>query len=146
MLRDVRSVVLLDNFPFFPSLLYGSYFEERRGEKNLPVLSFWVSFGKGERLKGRGMASKREEVVFFFFLPRGICCKQLRGQYNSLATEKSFRGGKSGGNRTGVNNLQRADAGVGRCAGGGGERERKDSRGGIWHKKKKLKKIHRMQA
>lgn len=85
------------------------------------------------------MASKREEVVF---LPWGNLLQTAKGHYSTLATERrgggcggvGWGGRESGGNRTGVNNLQQADAEVGRCAGETRGRE-KDSRGGIWHKK-----------
>ena len=87
-------------------LLWG----ERRG-KNLPVLSSGFLLGK-RRLEGRGMASKREEVVF---LPWGNLLQTAKGHYSILPTERSFWGRKSGGNRTGVYNLQQDDAEVGRC-------------------------------
>lgn len=77
----------------------------------MPVLSSGLLLGK-RGLEGRGMASKREEVVF---LPWGNLLQTVKGHYSVLATE-SFWGEKSGGNWTGVNNLQRANAEVGRCA------------------------------
>lgn len=58
------------------------------------------------------MASKREEVVF---LQWGISCKQLRG-ITAFWLQGIDLGGKLGGNWTGVNNLQQAEAEVGRCA------------------------------
>lgn len=86
-------------------LLWG----ERRG-KNLPVLSSGFLLGK-RRLEGRGMASKREEVVF---LPWGNLLQTAKGALQHFGQRE--RGGKSGGNRTGVSNLQQANAEVGRCA------------------------------
>lgn len=110
-----------------------------KGEKNLSVLSSGFLLGK-RRLEGRGMVSKKEEVVS---LPQGNLLQTVTGHYNNLAAQKSFWRGKSGGNRTGVNNLQHADPEVGRCAWEEGREE--DSRGSIWHKNVK-KKILLMQA
>lgn len=110
------------------SLLYGCCYEERKRGKNLSVLSSGFLLGK-RRLEGRGMVSKKEEVVS---LPRGNLLQTVTGHYNNLAAQKSFWGGKLGGNRTGVNNLQHADPEVGRCAWEEGREE--DSRGSIWHK------------
>lgn len=69
------------------------------------------------------MVSKGEEVVSFFF----SCLFQVVAIGESVANgygaiqhsgqrEKLFGRGSWGGNRTGVNNLQHADAEVGRCA------------------------------
>lgn len=63
-------------------LLWG----ERRG-KNLPVLSSRFLLGK-RRPEGRGMKSKREEVVF---LPWGNLLQTVKGHYSILATEFSWR-------------------------------------------------------
>lgn len=66
-------------FSFVRLLLWG----ERRG-KNLPVLSSGFLLGK-RRLEGRGMASKREEVVF---LPWRNLLQKAMGHYSTLATER----------------------------------------------------------
>lgn len=66
------------------------------------------------------MVSKREEV---FFLLWGNLLQTAKGHYRAFATP-SFGGEKSGGNWTGVNNLQQVGAEVGRCARDRG-RERK---------------------
>lgn len=85
MFHDVRFVVLLDSSPPL-SLLYGCCYEERKREKNLPVLSSGFLLGK-RRLEGRGMVSKKEEVVS---LPWGNLLQTVTGHYNNLAAQKSF--------------------------------------------------------
>lgn len=85
MFHDVRFVVLLDSPPHL-SLLYGCCYEERKRGKNLSVLSSGFLLGK-RRLEGRGMVSKKEEVVS---LPRGNLLQTVTGHYNNLAAQKSF--------------------------------------------------------
>ena len=74
VLHDVRSIVFLDSFPFFPSLLCGCYFGERGGEK---ICLCWVLGFFWEREDWRGGEWRPKERKLFF-CHGGICCKQLR--------------------------------------------------------------------
>lgn len=71
-------------FPFSPLFCEAATLGREEG-KNLPVLSSGFLLGK-RRLEGRGMASTREEVVFF--LPWGNLLQTAKGHYNNLATER----------------------------------------------------------
>lgn len=75
--------MLLDNFPFFLSLLYGCYYGERKGEKNA-CAEFWVSFGK-EKTRGEGNGVQKKRKLFFYLfiylLTRG---KSAANSYRAL--------------------------------------------------------------
>lgn len=111
VLHDVRSVVFLDSFPFFPFsfvrlLLWG----ERRGKK---CCLCWVLgfFWEREDWRGGEWRPKREEVVF---LPWGNLLQTAKGHYSILATERSFSGRVETG-RVWIT-FKQADAEVGRCS------------------------------
>lgn len=86
MFDGVRFVVLLDSSPPPSLFCMAAAMRREKGEKNLSVLSSGFLLGK-QRLEGRGMVSKKEEVVS---LPQGNLLQTVTGHYNNLAAQKSF--------------------------------------------------------
>lgn len=82
----------------------------REEGKKFASIEFWVSFGK-EKTGGEGNGVQKRGSCFFAME------ESVAKSYGALQHfGHREKGGKSGGNRTGVSNLQQADAEVGRCA------------------------------
>lgn len=96
MLHDVGSVVFWTLLPFSPLFCEAATLGREEGKNFffffLPVLSSGFLLGK-RGLKGRGMASTREEVIS---LPWGNLLQTAKSHYNTLATETRAKilGGK----------------------------------------------------
>lgn len=92
MLHNVGSVVSLDTFPFFPSLLCGCYLGERGGGEKFACVEFWVSFGEEKTGgEGNGVNKRGSYFFFFFFLPWGNLLQTAKSHYNTLAAERRVK-------------------------------------------------------
>lgn len=64
MPRDVRSIVLLDTFSFFPPLFCTTATLGREEGEKFACAEFWVSFGK-EETEGEGNGVQKRGSCFF---------------------------------------------------------------------------------